>query len=311
MQRRESRRTWRAVVGLSLLAAYVSAAAQSAISQTSDASLPSFEVASIKTTPPANGLTKHGPGIPDQPDAGEFRAPSVTAKTLIAAAYNVKEFQISGGPGWVSSELWDIDAKVEDSLAARLQRLPPRQQEAQRALMLRTLLADRFKLHVTKSSKTATVLALAVAKGGPKLKEVPPPNQNAPRPSTPYLAQTPRGTLREVPPGDALMMMNLGRATMTGNAAPVGALVDMLSTHLNQYVIDQTGLTGTYQFTLQFAPQGGAGPDGMPLPPGPPADSSVPSLFTALHEQLGLKLESTKGPIDTIAIDHIEEPSEN
>ncbi|MGH9575696.1 MAG: TIGR03435 family protein, partial [Candidatus Acidiferrales bacterium] len=108
-----------------------------------------------------------------------------------------------------------------------------------------------------------------------------------------------------------LMMMNLGRATMTANAQPIGALVDMLSTHLGKPVIDRTGLNGTYQFTLEFAPQGGAGPDGMPLPPGPPADPSVPSLFTALQEQLGLKLESTKGPIEIITVDHIEEPSEN
>ncbi|HKV46737.1 MAG TPA: TIGR03435 family protein [Candidatus Acidoferrales bacterium] len=271
----------------------------------------SFEVASIKKHPPDNGLTKRGVGIPDSPDVGQFRAPSVTAKALIAAAYDVKEFQISGGPGWIGSELWDIDAKVEDSLAAQLEKLPRRQQEAQRALMLRSLLADRFKLQVMRSSKQATVLALVLAKGGPKLKNVSPLDPNAPRPSTPYLAQTPRGTRREVPPGAALMMMNLGRATMTANAQPISALVDMLSTHLGKPVIDRTGLKGTYQFALQFAPQGGAGPDGMPLPPGPPPDPGVPSLFTALQEQLGLKLESTKGPIEIITIDHIEEPSEN
>ncbi|MGH9574739.1 MAG: TIGR03435 family protein, partial [Candidatus Acidiferrales bacterium] len=178
--------------------------------QASAVRLPSFEVASIKKHPPDNGLTKHGPGIPDQPDMSQFRAPSVTAKTLIAAAYNVKEFQISGGPSWIGSELWDIDAKVDESLTVRLEKLSRRQQEAQRALMLRSLLVDRFKLQVTRSLKQASVLALALAKGGPKLKEVPPLDANAPRPPTPYLAQTPRGTRREVPPGAALMMMNLG-----------------------------------------------------------------------------------------------------
>lgn len=279
--------------------------------QSANAPPPSFEVASIKKHPPDSGLTKRGVGIPDSPDVGQFRAPAVTAKALIAAAYDVKEFQISGGPSWIDSALWDIDAKVEDSLAGQLEKLPRRQQEAQRALMLRSLLADRFKLQVARSSKQASVLALVLAKGGPKLREVPAFDPKAPRPSTPYLAQTPRGTAREVPPGAALMMMNLGRATMTANAQPIGALVDMLSTHLGKPVIDQTGLEGTYQFTLEFAPQGGAGPDGMPLPPGPPPDPSVPSLFTALQEQLGLKLESMKGPIEIITIDQIEEPSQN
>src|SRR5690348_9342483 len=91
--------------------------------QTPAVPLPSFEVASIKKHPPDNALSKHGPGIPDQPDVSQFRAPSVTVKALIAAAYGVKEFQISGGPSWIGSELWDIDAKVEDSLAGQLEKL--------------------------------------------------------------------------------------------------------------------------------------------------------------------------------------------
>jgi len=280
--------------------------------QTADAPPPSFEVVSIKKHPSDNGLSKRGVGIPDSPDVSQFRALNVTAKTLIAAAYNVQEFQISGGPSWISSELWDINAKVEHSFAAQLQRLPKRQQQAQTALMLRSLLADRFKLQVTWSSKQAGVLALVLARGGgSKLKEAPLPDSNASRAPAPYVARTPRGTLREVPPGQTMMMMNLGRATLTANGQPISTLADTLSTYLGQQVVDQTGLKGAYQFTLEFATQSGFGPDGTPLPPGPEPDPSLPSLFTALQEQLGLKLESTKGPIEMITIDHIEEPSEN
>ncbi len=256
-------------------------------------------------------MTKRGVGIPDSPDVSQFRAPNVTAKTLIAAAYDVKDFQVSGGPSWVSSELWDTSAQVEDSLAAQLQRLPKRQQEAQTALMVRALLAARFKLQVTRSSKKASVLALVISKGGPKFNEVPPPDPNNSGAPRPYVARTPRGTLREVPLGQTLMMMNLGHATLTANAQPISTLADTLSTYLGQPVVDQTGLKGAYRFTLEFATQGGLGPDGTPLPPGPAADPGVPSLFTALREQLGLKLESTKGPIEMIIIDGIEEPSEN
>lgn len=282
-----------------------------AATQTSDAPPPSFEVASIKKHPPEGGrgmrVSMGGP------DVSRFRASNVTAKMLIATAYSVREFQISGGPDWVNSERWDIDAKVDDALAHELQKLPRQQQEAQQALMLRPLLADRFKLQITRSTKEGNVLALVVAKGGPKLKEVPPPDPHAAA-VPPASAPPERGGPPPMPPpGGTMMMMNgnAGVATLSSNAIPISNLVNMLSMQVGQQVVDQTGLKGTYQFTLQFAPQMGLG--GMPPPPGAEASSNSdePSIFTALQEQLGLKLESTKGPIDTITIDHIEEPSEN
>jgi bla regulator protein blaR1 len=109
-------------------------------------------------------------------------------------------------------------------------------------------------------------------------------------------------------------MMNggSGLVTMASNGVPIANLVNQLSMQLGEQVIDQTGLKGTYQYRLQFAAQGGLGLDGMPLPPAAESpESTAPSVFTALQEQLGLKLESTKGPVETITIDHIEEPSPN
>ena len=161
----------------------------------------SFEVASVKKHAPDSGL---GPtrifmgGV----DISQFHVSNLTAKMLIATAYSVKDFQISGGPAWISSERWDIDAKVDDSLAAQLQKLPRQQQQAQTALMLRSLLVDRFKLQVTRSTKEGAVLALVVAKGGPKLKEVPPPDPTAS--TAPPSPPTASGPLPMPPPGMAM-----------------------------------------------------------------------------------------------------------
>jgi uncharacterized protein (TIGR03435 family) len=272
------------------------------------APLPSFEVASIKPHVPDNlpGMRVMMGG----PDVSRFTASNVTAKMLIGTAYGVKEFQISGGPSWINSDRFDIDAKVEDSLAEQLRKLTRAEQQAQTALMIRSLLLDRFKLQITRSTKEGSVLALVVAKGGPKLTEVPPPDQQAQGPA-PLPSSSGRGPAPGVPPaGGAAMMMSDGLATLRVNAAPITNLANMLSLQVGRQVVDQTGLKGFYQFTLQFAPQSGmAG-----LSPGggdAGADSNAASIFTALEEQLGLKLEDAKAPVDTITIDRIEEPSEN
>lgn len=282
----------------------------SAAEPAADAPAPSFEVASVKkhvADPSGKMFMRLGapPG-----DVSHWVGTNVTAKQLIAVAYNVKDFQIEGGPSWINSERFDIDAKVGDSEAAQLAKLPVKQQQQQMALMLRPLLTERFGLEMKRGMKEGTVLALVVAKGGPKLKEVPPPDPQAgpgpsPGPITPGHLPTPG-------PGQSYMMTNGRLATLASNAVPVANLVNQLSQWTGQQVVDQTGLKATYEYTLQFAPQNG--PAGMPLPPGGPEaapDDNTASIFTALQEQLGLKLESTKGSIDTITIDHIEEPSEN
>jgi bla regulator protein blaR1 len=244
---------------------------------------PSFEVASLK---------KHAgedpPGTPTRifmggPDVSRFEASNVTVKMLIAKAYDVRDFQISGGPNWITSDVWDVEAKVDDSLAAELQKLPSQQQTEQISLMLRSLLADRFKLEITQSSKEHPALALVVAPGGAKLKPVSGTNPAA-------------STVSPPPPPD-------GSVERSFDGVSIMNFVNTLSLFLGQPIVDRTGLKGTYRFTLRFKP------------PGPPdtetsgPDSNAPSIFTALQEQLGLKLESTKAPIEAITIDHIEEPT--
>lgn len=278
-----------------------------------DAAVPAFEVASVKKHANDSDGGRGMRVMMGGPDVSQFRASNVTAKMLIATAYSVKEFQIAGGPSWINSERWDIDAKVEDSLAAELKKLPRQEQQAQQALMLRPLLADRFKLQITRSTKESNVLALVVAKGGPKLKEVPAPDLQAafgPPPVAPARGDSP--VLR---PGGAMMTMGTnGLATLKMSAVPMSSLVNLLSLQVGQQVVDQTGLTGHYDMTLQFSGQGLGGFPAVTVAgdsPNANADNGAPSLFTALQEQVGLKLESAKGPVDTIAVDHIEEPSEN
>jgi uncharacterized protein (TIGR03435 family) len=294
-----------AVPGVSPLHAQQPPAAQGA-----DALSPSFEVASIKKHVPDNlpGMRVMMGG----PDISHFKASNVTVKMLIATAYSVREFQISGGPGWINSDRFDIDAKVDDALVAQLQKLTRQEQQAQQALMIRPLLADRFKLQFTRSTKDGSVLALVTTKGGPKIKQVPAPDPQATPPGSP-LPPPARGSGPPTPPpGSTMMTMGQsGLMTLNMRAAPIGNLVNMLSMQTGQQVVDKTGLSGYYDVTLQFTADAGAFRGGPPPPGAGDSDAGGTSIFTALQEQLGLKLDSAKAPVDTITIDHIEEPSEN
>jgi bla regulator protein blaR1 len=259
--------------------------------------LPSFEVASIK--PSHSGSPRLRIMLP----LGRFAA-SATVKPLIAFAYGISDFQLSGGESWISSETYDIDAKEEDSQAEELQKLPSDQGMQQIRLMIQSLLADRFKLKVSHETKELPEYALVVAKGGPKL-------QGA-NPGDTY----PNGI--KGPDGHAYPgTMRVERGHATGQALPMASLVMILSKLLGRTVLDQTGLKGKYDFTLQWTPDESPvamvkGPqDGKQGTEPPPPESSGPSIFTAIQEQLGLKLVSTKGPVEIIVIDHIERPSEN
>lgn len=272
-------------------------------SQASDEPLSTFEAASVKRhqgDPSGNDYFITGCGR----DPGRCTPTNMTARNLVALAYGMKNSQVLGGPNWVDSEKFDVVGKVEDSVAEQLQNIPRAQQQAQMALMMRALLADRFKLTTTHAIRELPVFALVIAKGGPKLTEAPPPDPHAipaPPPPIPAGGDEPP----TLAPGQSFFLMNGGLLTISAKAVRISGLVNMLSQQLGQQVVDETGLKGSYDYHLQFAPL--VGFEGGP----PPPDSGAASLFTALQEQLGLRLASTKGPVDTITIDHIEEPSEN
>jgi bla regulator protein blaR1 len=271
---------------------------------TTDAPLPSFEVASIK--PNHSGGDGHLVTTPE----GRLIATNITAKTLIAMGYSgtslsLRDEQISGGPSWISSERYDIGAQLEDSEVEAVWKLPPDQRYGQIRLRVRSLLADRFKLEVKHETKEVPVYALVNAKNGPKLPEA--------KPGDTYPNGI-KGSDGRSHPG----MMRIEGGQLIGQALPMAYLAAMLSHQLGRTVLDQTGLTGGYDFVLKWTPDQSPagmvqGPDGgkPSAESAPPPDSSGPSIFSAIQEQLGLKLESTKGPVEVIVIDHIERPSEN
>lgn len=258
----------------------------------------SFEVASIK---PSEG-DGHMVRIQTSP-GGRYTASGVNLRMLIQQAYDVKDFQISGGPAWISSTPFDIVAKAEN----------PDVNREQVKLMLQSLLAERFHLKFHRETRELPVYALVVGKNGHKLhlSEIQPNTDGTPAKSPGAGDPAAPGGAGSAKPAGA--MMRMGRGQLDAQMTPIAALANMLAQQLGRPVIDKTDLKGSYDFKLEWTPDetahrliGGGGADAPP-----PADSSGPSVFTAVQEQLGLRLESQKGPVEILVIDSVEKPSGN
>jgi uncharacterized protein (TIGR03435 family) len=253
---------------------------------------PEFEVASIKLNKSGDmRVMIHSPG------GGRFIASNISFQNLITFAYGIKNFQLSGAPAWLLSERYDVEAKAEGN--PRGDAMLP---------LVQALLEDRLQFKFHRESKEMQVYALEVAKSG-KLHEA--EGDCGPRPNGPPPPPDP-GKLPTAPCGGFFMVP--GR--LSGQKVTIKALLDPLSRFTGRTVLDKTNLTGKYDIDLQYTPEQGqfqAPPGGAPtgLPPLPPIDPNGPSLFTAVQEQLGLKLESQRGPVEMMVIDHIERPSEN
>ncbi len=233
-----------------------------------------FEAASIKPSAPAP-MGTFRIGIQMLP-GGRVSMSGVTVKILIQRAYGVRDFQIVGGPGWLGSERYDITAKPEGAATPD-----------QVKLMTQALLADRFQLKFHRETKELPTYALVVAKSGPKFHAA----EDAPG------SDKARGTR---------ISMERGQFTLQG--APVSALTNQLGQILGRSVIDKTELAGNYDFKLEWTPDDGPrAADGEH----PVADTTGVSIFTALQDQLGLKLEATKGPVEILVIERVEKASEN
>jgi uncharacterized protein (TIGR03435 family) len=247
-----------------------------------------FDVVSIKRNTSESGMMR----IMNKP--GMFSATGVTVKALIQQAYGIRQDLISGGAGWVDSNAYDIEGKIAPADADALNAMTNEQRTAATKQMMQHALGDRFKLKAHIETKTLPVYELVLTKGETKLKEADPNNPN--------LAgmKGPDGTPAK--PG----MMRFGRDRLEGQGIGTNNLISFLSQRLERTVIDKTGLTGKYDVNLTFKPEDDTGGNDNGA-----SDSNTPDLFTAIQEQLGLKLVSTKGPVDTLVIDHIELPSEN
>jgi uncharacterized protein (TIGR03435 family) len=244
-----------------------------------DAGSPTFDVAVIRPNP---GDTTGHSHLWSAATDGHFKAQNVTAIMLIQSAFDFPEARIDGGPAWLRSKAFDMEAKSDPAVDDLLSKLPSDEARARKRRMLQALLADRFALKEHEETRTQPVYALVVAKGGTKFA----PSQK-------------NGTAI-----DNYSRNGKVQLTVRGTDHTLQILTDQLSRKVGRVVVDKTGLDGRFDLTLTWASDEAAStsPDDTP---------SGPSLFTALQEQLGLKLEPDKGPVTILVIDHIDPPSEN
>ena len=248
---------------------------------------PSFEVASIKPINPEDRRLSFN----IQP--GGRLILKTTLNKLIGFAYDLKPFQIVGGPAWMGSDLFEITAKAEESA-----------KPDQINLMLQSLLAERFHLVVRRETKEMPIYALTLAKNGPKFTQA----KDTDAPVVDF--KLPEGAPRR----PAITMVRRGR--VTGQGIDIERFINVLSSFVGRAVLDKTGLKGTYDLKVEWQPDENqvAMFQAMGVPEGfgaPPPDPLGPTLFTALQEQLGLRLESQKGPVEMLVIERVEKPSEN
>jgi uncharacterized protein (TIGR03435 family) len=266
-------------IATTVAAAVLISSALGAQLQPADVANPTFDVVSVKPNKSGDG----GGRIGGQP-GGRWTAVNVSAAGLILTAYQPKVDELPGAPSWVLSERFDVDARATFE--------PTREQER---IMLRALLTDRFKLaaHYETQERSIYNLVLARADGrvGPQLRRIDidcatykQPTVASGQPATP--ADEPRPCTHRMRGGATLSIVSGGRTMQYFG--------DLISGYAARPVLDKTGLTGYYAFALDF----GLGNDDL-------------SVFTALQEQLGLKLEPARGPVDILVIDHIERPTEN
>jgi len=254
----------------------------------------SFEVISIKPT------QTRGSSFVSGFTADGYRANHDTIMQVIVQAFGVSAYSVTGAPPWLSEDTYDIEAKMDEATAEAMKAMSPDQRKAAQRQMLQAMLADRLALKTHSETMDGSVYFLTTGKGGAKL--------------------------QTADPGKALQLMGpdgggvsgviaRGRGSEGGrryNATSVNMayFVKFLTIELRKPVIDKTGLTGTYDFALEFAP------DQAPRaanddPSAPPSDLGAASIFTAIQQQLGLKLEAGRGPVQTFVIDHVERPSGN
>jgi uncharacterized protein (TIGR03435 family) len=277
--------------GAVLLGTTASVGAQS---QSGTASAPVFEydVASIKL----NKLG--GASYGSHTTLDSYSITNVPLQALIQFAFGIQNYQVVGAPDWLASERYDIEAKMEPDVADALQKLSLDDRRDMRQRMLQALILDRLQMKIHHETRELPVFSLVIAKNGSKLQEskVDPANPSAP--------------IGRGGPSVRTSRNGSGPITLTVLRCVGSDLAGVLATHVGRVVLDKTGLTAMYDFTLQFMP------DDASIAPvassgSSAADPTAPSIFTAVQEQLGLKLESGKGPVEVMVIDHVERPSGN
>jgi uncharacterized protein (TIGR03435 family) len=256
---------------------------------------PAFEVASVKQN--KSGDPRMTFGI----DGARFTAFNIPLDELIRVAYGIDPRRLSGGPAWIHTDRFDITAKADTQLEPG--QAPPQ---------LVPLLAERFRLKVRWESREQPVYVLVVNRPDGKL------GPNLHLSSADYCAEA-NARLRSGQPKDPKpdrCFMRMGPGSMSGGSMGLNQLAKSLVPVVNRTVLDRTGLAGLFDFDVTFTPEfalpGPPSPGGAPtLVNGIPTDSNGPSIFTALQEQLGLKLDSQEGPVDVLVVDSVEHPTDD
>jgi uncharacterized protein (TIGR03435 family) len=275
----------------------VRAQSQPAPAQTTAAPSSSFEAASIKINRSGSGRHSLSPNLP----GGRLRAINVSLAGLMMSAYQAPATRILGAPSWFDSEYFDIDATSEGDNSGD-----------ENHVRLQTLLADRFKLVIHHETRQLPIYALVLAKPGklgPQLHLDGEKCDDSSPADSPGFPPLPGTTPPSLKCSDLSGGVNPDRAHYSGRNISMERFLETLAgsasrPNVDRPVVDQTGLSGNIDFTLEFAPQ-------SVVDTGAPGPSALPSIFTALEEQLGMKLKTETGPVDVIVIDHVEEPSEN
>ncbi|HLJ77719.1 MAG TPA: TIGR03435 family protein [Acidobacteriaceae bacterium] len=266
---------------------------------------PSFEVATIKPSSRDLGRSFH---THIWWNDNTYSTENTTLGDLIRNAFHISSTQLSGGSDDLLNSRWDVSAKMGEEDFAHMQKLSLDDRDRVPHLMLQALLADRFGLKFHTETRELPVFELVVDKGGAKLQPVPAPeaaSAAAPSKVSAPAEGSPAPTA-SAPPGSTTMRIGLHQASMTTDGGSVAALVatlDRQSELDGRTIVDKTGLTGRYSYSLHWSPQR------LNAQPDPEADG--PPLFTALREQLGLRLEPAKAPVQIVVIDAIANPTPN
>lgn len=255
---------------------------------------PAFEAASVKVNPATNYVVRQST-FPNR-----FSGVNMTLRMLVGHAYRLDAYRMAGGPSWFDTDRFDVEATAGNAGGDA---------NTIRAMM-RTLLEDRFRLRTHMEMRDQPIYVLTLARRDGKLGD-----QIAPSGSECLPVKPPPGAPPPPPPPPGGANPNasqqcpsmLGLGNISGRKLTIERLASTLATHVNRVVVDRTGLAGLFDLDLRYLP------DYTPfLPPGappPPGDPNAPPLLTAIQEQLGLKLETSRGPVDVLVIDSAEKPS--
>ncbi len=270
--------------------------------------LPTFEVATIKPAPADAHMTREN-WVSEGPQMD-----NVVLSEIIREAYDAhSKAQLVGGPQALLEQHFDLRTKIDPADIAKLKTMSPNDRSRRVRLMLQALLRDRLHMKIHVETRELPVYALVVAKGGPKLKPTAPPD-STPEPQTHDVTQ-PQGTPGNPPRPPKGMHWSMGSSSQWAHMNVSGGTMGELAAALTgreesggRLVIDRTGLTGSYDWYLAWTPpqaEMDSKANGSSHAP------DAPGLFTALREQLGLRLESQKGPVQVVVIDHLEPPTPN